>query len=611
MQSFLSMYWDPSSAQGVHTARQIRAALAARSANAVLVRDQDGFLLADLSHPARDNNILTLASRADAFGAMFGLVFPRSATLSPMPPVRRFSEDVSEAILETRGQSLTRDFWGPYIAFLLDGASLTVRPDPAGALPCYFLRYRGVTFIFSNLEKVPFTDYRECRVDWAYVSQLLAYDKLLDGQTGISGLRELLPGDVLTCTPAGAMEAATAHDPRRIASKGLVLPDEEAAHLLGETVRYVVRSQAAAFGDIAISLSGGLDSSIVLACLAGSGFTGTLTSVHYVLGSSDGPERGYAAAAAAYTGCAFECVDVPPGSGFPGPDAFPLTPRPFRPFMAPDLAALAPPPLTRDAAWMTGQGGDHLFLAATGPLGFADYLSKRGWDRGAGQVLLDTARMSGLSIWSVLARTALQRRPQPSAMIEGMRARANSLNRAQQASLAADKGLPEWAISRGDLPPAKSDQVSTLPHLFQLRECLDSAGARLPVHPLISQPLIELCLALPSWQLCVGGISRGLVRQAFAGKLPDRVLQRISKGFASRYYSGRIEANRSLILETLRQGELVARGLVSRQELEAFARRDDHRWEKSGNMLLVYYGIEGWLQAWRRAGAQGFSSGSG
>ena len=112
-------------------------------------------------------------------------------------------------------------------------------------------------------------------------------------------------------------------------------------------------------------------------------------------------------------------------------------------------------------------------------------------------------------------------------------------------------GLPDWTLDPDGLPPGKFEQVSALLHMFLVRDPLAGFGGRHVLHPLISQPLIELCLRLPVWQLCLGGINRGLARAAFAGDLPDRVRLRTTKGEATQYFIEHLSANHDRIRDAL------------------------------------------------------------
>src|SRR5690606_26481448 len=50
-------------------------------------------------------------------------------------------------------------------------------------------------------------------------------------------------------------------------------------------------------------------------------------------------------------------------------------------------------------------------------------------------------------------------------------------------------------------------------------------------YPFAHRPLVEFVLAIPGEQLATPGVTRSLMRRAFAGLLPTRVLNRQSKGY--------------------------------------------------------------------------------
>src|SRR3546814_16329300 len=50
------------------------------------------------------------------------------------------------------------------------------------------------------------------------------------------------------------------------------------------------------------------------------------------------------------------------------------------------------------------------------------------------------------------------------------------------------------------------------------------------VHPLMSQPIIEACLSVPSWEACSGGSYRSFTRRAFTGDLPHTGIEVRIKG---------------------------------------------------------------------------------
>ena len=55
--------------------------------------------------------------------------------------------------------------------------------------------------------------------------------------------------------------------------------------------------------------------------------------------------------------------------------------------------------------------------------------------------------------------------------------------------------------------------------------------------PLLSQPLVELCLRIPTYVLIRSGRDRALARRAFAADLPAEIVRALPKGRADQHYS--------------------------------------------------------------------------
>src|SRR3569833_951549 len=61
--------------------------------------------------------------------------------------------------------------------------------------------------------------------------------------------------------------------------------------------------------------------------------------------------------------------------------------------------------------------------------------------------------------------------------------------------------------------------------------------------PLLSQPLVELCLRVPTHVLIKGGRDRALARRAFEGHLPSEIVRRAAKGRADQHVRNILDAN--------------------------------------------------------------------
>ena len=429
----------------------------------------------------------------------------------------------------------------------------------------------------------------------------MAYDKIQNGETGLNEVKEIFGGQRLT-TRTPDIPPETLWDPRDLARDVLEPEPDSAACLLREAVQQVVSAWATSVPAPAVDLSGGLDSSIVLACLAESDAPPPHLAVHHIVESGDPTEAHFARAAAAFLGADIAEIRFSPSRQLPDVTSHPASARPYRQFLSRDFNAQLSEATDRmERTYLTGQGGDHLFHAAETALGFPDYLRRHGMGPHLISELSNSARLSNLSVWRVL-REALPKafgKIQTSSLLGAIAARRTPLNSAALDQFDPVYAFPDWARVPRELPPGKFDQVSGILHMIQVQERLFLDDEREIVHPLMSQPLVELCLRLPVYLLSLGGISRGLARKAFEGRLPDLVRLRMTKGEATRYFVDQLRLNRSLLLECLMDGELVAHGIVERRDVETFLREDQFLTHPAGRMILVYYSIEAWLRTWK------------
>jgi asparagine synthase (glutamine-hydrolysing) len=601
--AFFAMSWNPGEDEAEQHAARIRTRMMEAPAPPILL-ETAGFLLADLSRPVTADSPLIEIRRTDGQfgGAIFGTLFPRNGYLR----LTEIRHAAATSLLDGGGRKIYDDYWGSYVAFFRTGEDLAVYTDPASSIPFFYSSVGGVTCFYSNLELCPFLDRSEFTLNLHFISTLMAYDKLQNGATGLNEVKELYGGQCLMArTPDAPPE--TLWDPRDFARDGLEPDPDSAAFLLREAVQQVVSAWGMSVPAPAVDLSGGLDSSIVLACLADSDAPAPHLAVHHVVESEDPSEAHFARATAAFLGADLAEVRFSPSRQMPDVTSHPASARPFRQFLSRDFnAQLSQATGGRERTYLTGQGGDHLFHAAETALGFSDYLRRHGMGPGMLSELVNSARLSNLSVWRVL-REALPKafgKIHTTSLLGAIAARRTPLNSAALDQFDPVYAFPDWAQAPGGLPPGKFDQVSGILHMIQVQERLFLGDAREVVHPLMSQPLIELCLRLPVYVLSRGGVSRGLVRKAFEGRLPDLVRLRMTKGEATRYFVDQLRLNRSMLLECLMDGELVAHGIVERRDVETFLREDQFLTHPAGRMILVYYSIEAWLRTWKTLRAE-------
>lgn len=495
-----------------------------------------------------------------------------------------------------RAAGLCRRLWGRYVAvFPEDGAE---RPcgfrDPSGALDAATWTRGMHDVLASGLLHVP----QKLRppnlaLDWDAITDFVRRPAALAGRLGLSGLASLAPGDLRPLGEAGVASAVW-RPLDWIADK----PVPRAVHRarLAEAVCGAVVAVSGSQSRILTEISGGLDSSIVNACLAsGGGGDRVAAALHYVGDRADSDERGWAAMLCDRWSLPMACTDREVGVIHPELDFAPLA-RDLRP----PVAALdswrdrhAAAQLERHAAdgLLTGMGGDAVFFQMPTARVLSDLWRARGLAGLAEPAWRDIARWRRRSVWSTSAEAmrALRRAETPATNpFVGPRVREPVAHAAHP-----------WLDGAERAPPGKRLQLEALAGLqLTLGRNRRSEVADV-LHPLLAQPVMEAVLPIPSWVLVHGGRDRGLARDAFSDILPAQIVARRSKGSLTSLFSRRVAASLDVLRPYLLDGVLVGAGVLDRAAVEAALDVDRLIWRSDGLQLVRAIAVEAWVRHWQ------------
>lgn len=476
-------------------------------------------------------------------------------------------------IVETNGGALIEQFWGRWIAFLPTGKGGShVLRDPSGALPCYQLESGGVSIVFSWLEDVlSLLRMRPPPVSWDAVRATLVFRRLGGRETALEGVTQVLPGE-LTAMESSGQSPTVLWSAADVARHPLATEAGQAARMLRETTTQFVHAWMSCYNDIVLRLSGGVDSAILLGTLAAAPATANIACLNYHSPGSDSDERRYARLAAARACC--RLIERHRDDDFHLRDVL----RPARtPAPANHIGRMGSDRMDAETAdavgapvLFTGAGGDQSFLELRCTWPAADYLQLRGPDRGFLGAVLDAARLGHVSFWRSLQlafRDRLAKRDPLAGVGENIT--LMSAESIASALRQADRFVHPALLAASDLPPGK---------LFQLGALICPVGYYNPfaphsspeqVHPLLSQPLQELCLSLPTFLLTRGGRGRALAREAFADRIPREIAGRTSKGGIEDHVTAVLQRSLPLAREVLLDGLLVRSGLLDRDQVDA------------------------------------------
>lgn len=482
--------------------------------------------------------------------------------------------------------------WGRYVALARtqDGRVRSLFRDPSGAMEALAWTVDSLQVITSSTPDwlIQAANPR-ARIRRERLGVLIADPSAIVGEIALEGVLACGAGDVLDLD---TREARPLWRPSRL--RPLKVGTDEAAPALEACIDRATLRLSAGVTSAVAELSGGLDSAIVSrALMRAGGRVRSWVNVFSALPESD--ERGYARYAA--EGLRGDLTYVERRTEHLAAAAFDATSGEARPSLTGQdvgfdrLMADACEALGVEALF-TGKGGDAVFLHAVDGDVFMDLRRARGVRALLSPLLPALSRWTRTSAWSIArgegrrtGRGIGQSGLQPSLVIEDLR---------------QDGPDHAWLKDLEHLGPAKQRHVAAVVGNlgFQTR-CRRSAAVDM-IHPLTSQPVVELCLSLPTWVLATGGRDRGLARQAFAARLPPAIVERRSKGDYTAFFHREIAANLPFIRDYLLGGRLADLGVIDRSRLEASLDPDRLLWIGGPPELSRVLVVEAWVRRWER-----------
>ncbi|MDZ3831948.1 MAG: asparagine synthase-related protein [Sphingopyxis sp.] len=493
-------------------------------------------------------------------------------------------------IFSRRGSSIaeTGEGWGNFLAFCQNGSRFFIERAPMTGMPLYWARHRDGIVCASHL---PLLDGLAIArgIDWTFVAHCLAFRNLRTERTGLAGCAELLPGSRLALD-GGELAIEQTWTPWDHVDKPNFVSASELASALERQLLACTSALTASRRDIVLELSGGLDSSIVAATLANAG--AECSAITFATLDADGDERPYARAVAERCGMALcevehddRLIDLaaPPAHRHFRPGAYAVLGGIDRAF---DAAVGE-----RDVSIVGGIGGDNVFAFDNTVAPILDAASHFGLGRRAFTAMRDVARASNASLWDA-AKLSWR------AWWKGPRQHWE-----RDYSFLAPDAVPDepfrhpWDEGGAAASQAKRNHVEAIRRILDF---LDRPGRwydRDVVAPLLSQPVVEFCLEVPSWTWVSGGRDRAIARAAFADRLPPEVVWRRGKGRIESLCVAAYLKQRPALRELLLGGRLADRGLLDLPSIEAYFARDNLDGNFDYFRLLEIADAERWVRS--------------
>lgn len=527
-------------------------------------------------------------------GAVVGKVFERDAGYHR---VSSLGVDTQEDLMRGGGAKLLARHWGGYVAISCGARGICVRRDPSGAMPCYYVQKHNLWAFASDPALLIDAGLLDPEIDWSELTRFLYSGALPSTQTCLHGLREISPGTAVT-TRGDQHEVQQWWSPWDYTSRDGTRDETFHVDLLQSVLQGCVGAWASSFDAKLIGVSGGLDSSIVAVCVPDA--HAQLTCATLVTRDPAGDERRYAKPLCERLGAELveifydvEAVDI-------AASCVAHLPRPSG-RTATQFYNIAMQALCRDRrsdALFSGNGGDNVFAFSQSARPLVDRYRSEGLGVGLLDTLGDISRLTGASILQVLAAARRIKRANAYSWKADTRfLHADVVTAERRAPL----NHPWLKIPSGGLP-GQAAHIAGLLRVQPTLDGFDRASHPPTVNPLMSQPVMELCLAIPSWQWCSGGENRAIARRAFKGRLPEMILSRRSKGTPDSFSQQLLDRHFNGIRERLLDGRLAASGIVDRATLEAFFRGHSANISHERVRIFSLLDTEAWIEHWQRLG---------
>jgi asparagine synthase (glutamine-hydrolysing) len=499
-------------------------------------------------------------------GAVIGTLFRNSGGANG--PIDSLSDGDTDEILMSRGELLVSRYWGQYVALIeRPGRALRIVRDPTGGFPCYYVHSRGIVFAFSHLNDCASVLPIRLSVNYSHLHLFLRFQQFVARDTGFNEIASIHAGEAIDFQGQSVTRTSLwtpssfCRSPARHEDIG------ESVLSMREAVTKCVQSWAACRSSILHELSGGLDSSIVLACLAAMPATPRIACCTHVTDSPEGDERYYARLMARHAHVPLAELPLRPRIWNRIEDLVqvrdPISPL-FTVFQCSDDSEIRK--LVEAGSFdctFSGQGGDQLFHRIVPSITAADYAWVHRLHPRLLRVLFETAFVSRRPLWSI-ARAAIRYGCLRQPYDVWRESEVSGFIRAPPVDVS--QSCHPWLAVDTRVPPAKLLQVMCLAefqtYFARPRTYVDE------IHPLVSQPLLECCLRIPTYVLSYGGTDRTIARAAFQDALPLEIVQRSSKGAVTRYFYEAIYGNHQHIRPFLLDGLLADQGLLDRTELK-------------------------------------------
>lgn len=491
--------------------------------------------------------------------------------------------------------------WGRWAAAAVDPGSnqLLLARDHLGLAPLYVAQRAGGFVFGSRLRDVLGLLGGATSVDWDFLTSYVRHCDVPERRSPFREVSRVPQGAVLYCHPNQQSTQRVYWDPFVIAQQPTDVDIEVFRSLITDCVARWIGDLPA----VATDLSGGMDSSTVTWAAAQSGRE--VTALHLVdeqHGEAD--EWRFAESVAVKLGIELTRIS--------SKHTLPLTPSSKSiEFDLPTFELLLQAEnATRATALpntllLTGQGGDQIFLASASAGHYLHDAALYRNGRGIFSSLLAHSRTLGTPVLqsaATLFRNEIARWQRGSYLLRRVVYESDAplwLSYGSAKLISGRECIPDLVDEIPRLPGGKMGHVAGVLQTASTVPTIVGRSSQQVLHPLLSQPLVDMAIRIQACDHAISGRSRVVLRKMMEGRLPETVLARQDKGaYMGRFQRG-LRKNFTRAQELIHDGRLAREGIVdaklANEHLQQLALGANNEIVP----MLCLLSAELWLDAWK------------
>src|SRR3546814_10134636 len=167
-------------------------------------------------------------------------------------------------------------------------------------------------------------------------------------------------------------------------------------------------------------------------------------------------------------------------------------------------------------AHFSGNGGGGIFCSIRSAVPRLDQFLSKGPRTALGKTVRDISSLTGANTVTVLRHAVLRHRRSGGAHLP--RYNVLGLEGEMLARIESQSFSHPWLLAPADALPGKTVHVAFLMRAQKSLELYPRRSAPPHIAPLLSQPIVELCLSIPTWHWIADGRARAVARAALSNR---------------------------------------------------------------------------------------------